>query len=119
MPPRLGDRTIVLGLAFPSVALTINQKYDKFIPVARKAKVAFSVDARVLSRVERIRMSTGESRSAVIGRALAMLTSERVHAAEVQRYQEALRELPETETDVRAARMRARRTLARLPWEDS
>ena len=104
---------------YPVAALTINHKYDKFIPMGKKAKVAFSVDPRLLSRVERIRMSTGESRSAVIGRALTMLTSERIHAAQVERYQDALRELPETETDVRAARLHARRTLARLPWDDT
>ena len=99
--------------------MTIDQEYDKFIPMSRKAKVAFSVDAQLLSRVERIRMSTGESRSAVIGRALALLTSEGVHAAQVQRYQDALREQPETEIDVRTARLHARRTLARLPWGDT
>jgi hypothetical protein len=64
-------------------------------------------------------LNTGESRSAVIGRALTLLTSERVHAAQVQRYQEALRAQPEDETEVESARTHARRALARLPWEDT
>ena len=93
--------------------------YDKFIPMVRKAKVAISIDARVLARVERIRTSTGESRSAVIGRALTLLTSQSVHDERVQRYLAAYREQPEDEMQVRVARRQARRTLARLPWKDT
>jgi metal-responsive CopG/Arc/MetJ family transcriptional regulator len=87
--------------------------------MARRAKIAFSIDAKLLARVERIRLSTGESRSAVIGRALARLTSEHIHAAQAQRYREAYCEQPEGKTEVRGARLHARRTLARLPWEDT
>jgi predicted transcriptional regulator len=99
--------------------LTLGHGYDKFIPVAKRAKVAFSIDARLLARVEQIRLTTGESRSAVIGRALSALTSEDAHDAQVQRYLAAYRERPEGETEVEVARRQARRTLARLPWKAS
>jgi metal-responsive CopG/Arc/MetJ family transcriptional regulator len=84
----------------------------------RRAKVAFSIDARLLARVERIRANTGESRSAVISRAVAKLTSENAHGEQVRRYVAAYQEQPEDQQHVDAARRAARRTLARLPWED-
>jgi len=81
-----------------------------------RAKVAFSIDARILARVERIRSISGETRSAVIGRALERLTRENAHDEQVRRYLAAYREKPEDETQVGAARRQARRTLVRLPW---
>jgi len=87
--------------------------------MTRRAKVAFSIDARLRARVERIRSSTGETRSAVISRALARLTSEQAHDAQVQQYVRAYREQPEARTEVDASRRHARRTLARLAWKDS
>jgi metal-responsive CopG/Arc/MetJ family transcriptional regulator len=83
----------------------------------RKAKVAFSLDSQLLARIERIRQDTGESRSAVIGRALERLTSESAHRHEVERYVAAYREQPESRSEISSARRRARRTLSRLPWE--
>jgi metal-responsive CopG/Arc/MetJ family transcriptional regulator len=67
------------------------------------AKVACSLDRRLLARVERLRARTGESRSAVIGRALALLTTDEAQAAAVRRYVEAYREMPESSEDVVAA----------------
>jgi hypothetical protein len=119
-----GRRTSPLGAlnalgprALPG--LTVQLRYDKFILMAAKAKIAFSVDSRLLARVERIRAVTGESRSAVIGRAIARLTSDNVHDEQVRRYSEAYREQPETPTEVEAARRHTRRTLARLPWKSA
>ncbi|HEX9294781.1 MAG TPA: hypothetical protein VF881_03075 [Polyangiaceae bacterium] len=85
--------------------------------MVHRAKVAFSIDAGLLARVERIRGSTGESRSAVIGRALARLTSETEHDEQVKRYVAAYRAQPEDRPHIEAARAQARRTLARLPWK--
>jgi metal-responsive CopG/Arc/MetJ family transcriptional regulator len=85
----------------------------------RKAKVAFSLDTQLLAQLERIRQGTGESRSAVIGRALERLTSQSAHQNEVERYVAAYREQPESRSEIGSARRRARRTLARLPWEDA
>ena len=87
--------------------------------MARRAKVAFSIDAGLLARVESIRLVTGETRSAVIGRALAQLTSDEAHAEQVRRYRAAYREQPEAVHELEAARRHARRTLTRLPWDDT
>lgn len=84
--------------------------------VARKTKIACSLDARLLAQVERLRASTGESRSAVIGRALQALTEHQQQQARVARYVDAYREQPESEAEVAAARATARRHLATLPW---
>jgi metal-responsive CopG/Arc/MetJ family transcriptional regulator len=84
----------------------------------RRAKVAFSIDANLLVRVEHIRASTGESRSAVISRAIAKLTSEKEYDERVRRYVAAYQEQPEDRRQVGTARRSARRVLARLPWED-
>jgi metal-responsive CopG/Arc/MetJ family transcriptional regulator len=82
------------------------------------AKVACSIDANLLARVESARKRTGESRSAFISRALRMLTAESARAHAVARYVEAYRERPESSDDVRAARRSARRALSRVAWED-
>ena len=84
-----------------------------------RAKIAISIDARLLARIERLREDTGESRSALIGRALTKLTSESAHEEQVRRYVTSYREQPETPADIAGARGRARRTLARLPWKDA
>lgn len=86
--------------------------------MASRAKIAISLDARLLARVEKLRADTGESRSALIGRALSKLTSESEHDEQVRRYVAAYREQRETPADVAAARRRARRILTRLPWKE-
>ena len=81
--------------------------------------MAFSLDSQLLARIERISHDTGESRSAVIGRALERLTSEAAHRRDVERYVAAYREQPEGRNEIRSARQRARRILSRLPWENA
>ena len=84
----------------------------------RRAKIACSVDSRLLARVERMRAGTGESRSAVINRALAKLTEEDLSAARAQRYVQAYRETPEAASALATARSLAQRALANLAWDD-
>jgi predicted transcriptional regulator len=60
------------------------------------SKLAFSIAPELLARVERVRQVTGESRSALISRALARLTDAELAQARVRRYVEAYRENPET-----------------------
>lgn len=84
--------------------------------MANRAKVAFSLDPEVLASVERLRLRTGESRSAVIGRAIKLLTESELRAAQIERYVQSYREQPEAPKDVAVARRLARRVLARLPW---
>jgi hypothetical protein len=86
--------------------------------VAHRAKIAFSLDPEVLAAVERLRARTGESRSAVIGRAISQLTQAAERAERVDRYVQSYRELPETKGEIAAARQQARRVLAGLAWED-
>jgi hypothetical protein len=65
----------------------------------RKAKIAITIDRRLLAQIERIRAGTGESRSAVVGRAVARLTSEDMYQARVRRYVAAYREQPATHSN--------------------
>ena len=87
--------------------------------MTRAAKVAFSLEQELLDEVERIRARTGESRSALIARALAALTKEDARRERIARYVEAYREQPEGEAEVEAARTAARRALRRLRWDDA
>lgn len=48
-----------------------------------------------------------------------MLTAEESRSADVRRYVEAYREMPETQEDVEAARLQARRALSQSDWDES
>ncbi len=82
------------------------------------AKIACSIDADLLKRVELLRKRTKESRSAFISRALRELTAASAQAFAVARYVEAYRENPESPEDVQSARRSARRALSRLAWNE-
>lgn len=83
------------------------------------AKVAISLDSTLLREIERLRAHTGESRSAVMARALQLLTQAEAQKAKVARYIEVHREHPEHHEAIAAARKRARASLAHLPWDDA
>jgi len=82
------------------------------------AKVAVSVDGELLARAEQRRKVTGESRSALVARALRQLLRTEEHAQQVEQYVAAYRSVPEGATEIRAARSLARRSLRALPWTD-
>jgi metal-responsive CopG/Arc/MetJ family transcriptional regulator len=84
--------------------------------MSKTAKIAVSLDPRLLARVERARARTGESRSALVSRALALLSEQEEREAKAARYIQSYRERPETTSEVEAARTSARRTLTLLPW---
>jgi len=86
--------------------------------MANAAKIACSIDADLLQRVEDVRARTGESRSALISRALRALTAESARARAVKQYVEAYRDHPESADDTAAARKSARRVIAHVAWED-
>lgn len=86
--------------------------------MARTAKIAISLDAELLRSIERMRGQTGESRSAVVSRALRTLTREEEHARLVREYVKAYRDTPETPAEVAGARASAKRSLAALPWDE-
>ena len=81
-------------------------------------KVAISVDGELLARAEQRRKVTGESRSALVARALRQLLCVEEHAQQVKQYVEAYRRFPESEIEVREARSLARRSLRGLPWDE-
>jgi metal-responsive CopG/Arc/MetJ family transcriptional regulator len=84
--------------------------------MAGTAKVAISLDRDLFLEVERTRERTGETRSALMSRALQLLTREEQRAAQVRDYVRAYQEHPETKQEVTAARVLARRALKNLPW---
>jgi len=83
------------------------------------AKIAVSIDAKLLARVERVRAGTGESRSALVSRALARLTDEDAKAHAIRQYVDAYRTTPESAREVAAARRAAKHALAGLSWDDA
>src|SRR5262245_7926972 len=82
------------------------------------AKVAISLERSLFLRAERLRASTGESRSALLGRALRQVLHSEAHDRDVERYVEAYKRSPETAGDQSRARRIARRSMASLPWDD-
>lgn len=82
------------------------------------AKIAVSLDSELLRRVERLRGRSGESRSALVSRALRRLTQEEEEALRVREYVRAYREHPETPQEVAATRTAAKRSLAIVPWDE-
>jgi metal-responsive CopG/Arc/MetJ family transcriptional regulator len=81
-------------------------------------KVAVSLERRLFERVERLRKTSGESRSALIGRALRQLLRDEGQTRAVEQYVQAYRRVPETHADEQRARMLARRSLTALPWDE-
>jgi len=82
------------------------------------AKIAISMSADLLDDVERVRRTTGETRSAVVARAVRLLVDADKRRAQIAEYVEAYRRHPETPAEVRAVRIVARRTLKNLPWDE-
>lgn len=81
-------------------------------------KIAISLDPEVLAGAERLRKQTGESRSALIARALRQLLRE----AETQRrrseYVAAYRRVPETSREVALTRKLARKSVRAVAWDE-
>ena len=81
-------------------------------------KIAISLDPALLSGIEAIRSRTGESRSAVVARALRALLDEDRRRTSVAAYVEGYRRVPETAAEVESASRVARDALAAVPWDD-
>jgi metal-responsive CopG/Arc/MetJ family transcriptional regulator len=86
--------------------------------MAGAAKIAVSLDAELLRRVETFRHRTGESRSALVSRALRLLTAEGRRAELIDEYQRTYRTHPELAGEVALARRLAKRSAAALDWDD-
>lgn len=86
---------------------------------AKAEKIGVSLDSGLLAQAERLREATGETRSALVGRALRQLLRAEAHQRDVKRYVEAYQAMPESSREVADARKVLRRTIADLPWEDT
>lgn len=82
------------------------------------AKIAVSLDAALLRRVERLRGRSGETRSALVSRALRLLTRQEEEMLRVRDYVRAYREHPETPQEIASVRAMAKRSLAVVPWDE-
>ncbi len=80
-------------------------------------KIAITVEPDLLVKVESLRRRTRESRSAVFSRAARLLLGAEEHRRRVERYLDAYRERPESESDVVLAEDVARSSLACVEWD--
>jgi len=83
------------------------------------AKITVSVDQAVLRQAERVRRRTGESRSALVARALRVVLQVDDNAELVRQYVAGYRRIPETAADKTSAHKLAARALDGLKWESS
>jgi metal-responsive CopG/Arc/MetJ family transcriptional regulator len=81
-------------------------------------KIAISVDRELLVRAEKVRAQTGETRSALLSRALRVLIDQEELQDRVAEYVEGYRRAPEQAGEVALAAEVARRSLAAVPWEE-
>jgi metal-responsive CopG/Arc/MetJ family transcriptional regulator len=81
-------------------------------------KIAITLEASVLARVEALRRKTRESRSALIARAVRMLLEDELRRDRVAEYVAAYRRSPETTAEVGAADAVAVATASDLAWDD-
>jgi metal-responsive CopG/Arc/MetJ family transcriptional regulator len=81
-------------------------------------KVAISLDREIFEQAEQVRKASGETRSALVARALRQLLRDESQTRAVAEYVEAYRRFPETTTDERRARALARKSVAALAWDD-
>ena len=80
-------------------------------------KVAISLPGELMRKIEKLRKSTGESRSAFISRAIRQALKDREQEILIARYVEGYRKFPETKEEIELAEAAAARLLAEEPWE--
>ena len=82
----------------------------------KTAKIAISLPVEVLSAVERVRKKSGETRSELFRRAVAILLRQQREREMSERYVRAYEQMPETGEEVESARRSAGTILAGEPW---
>ena len=80
------------------------------------AKIAISLPVEVLRKVERLRKETGESRSALIRKAIERIFEDREKARKDRAYVEGYRRMPETAEDRLLSDEMVAESLSRDPW---
>jgi len=83
----------------------------------RREKVAVSIPAELLAEIERMRKTSGSSRSAVFERALSAYVVAADRSAKARQYVAAYRRRPERLGERRAALAMAMEALAAEPWD--
>ncbi len=87
----------------------------------RYAKIAISIPADLLERLERLRASEGRSRSRVIREAVAQYVAAAEQDALAEEIREAYRRMPETDEELAEIdalfRMSAKAWAEDLPWD--
>ena len=86
-------------------------------PPPRARKVAISLPAELLERVEDRRRSTGDTRSRLVGKALERYLRDEDGASLVREYVEGYRRTPESVEEVAEAESMIGEALAEDPWE--
>lgn len=71
--------------------------------MAASKKISISLPVDLVKRIEKERRRTGETRSALIRRAVRLMFRAQSHAARVQKYVEGYTREPETDDEVRDA----------------
>jgi len=80
-------------------------------------KIAISLPASLAGKIERERKRTGETRSALVRRAVERWFAEREERARIAAYVEGYRTHPESEEEIAAAEAGAVSLLGGEPWE--
>ena len=86
-------------------------------PPSRARKVAISLPAELLERVEDRRRSTGDTRSGFVGRALERYLRDEDGASLVREYVEGYRRTPESAEEVAESESTIGDAFAEDPWE--
>jgi metal-responsive CopG/Arc/MetJ family transcriptional regulator len=89
------------------------------VPIRRRGirRVAISLPASLLGRLEKERRASGDSRSGFVRKAIESLLTRVEDARRLVAYVEGYRRHPESEAEVEAARAAAAAVLLAEPWE--
>ena len=86
-------------------------------PGMNSAKIAISLPVEVLRKVERLRKETGESRSALIRKAIERVFADREKAKRALAYIEGYRKYPDAVEDRPLTDAQVAEVIAKDPWE--
>jgi len=85
---------------------------------AATTRIVVVLERKLLQRAERLRASTGESRNALVERALRRVLQAGAHERNVEQYVMVYRRVPDGPRHASLARRTASRALAFLSWKD-
>jgi len=85
--------------------------------LSKTSKIAISLPENMLEAVEKERMAKGESRSEFFRRAVEAFLRQQRERAEVERYVQGYRKMPESAEEIEAAHRAGSAILAGEPWE--